>query len=70
MANEEGDDARAGDTLILWDGRRGVIESVVKLDSGEQMYRVAGIPTLVRGTLIRTVEPQVDPGEPAGQPPE
>ena len=70
MANQEGDDARIGDTLILWDGRRGLIESVVTLDSGEQMYRVAGIPTLVRGTAIRSVEAQADPVDPTGQPPE
>jgi len=42
MANAQEDDAPViGDTLILWDGRRGVVESVVALDDGEQMYRVA-----------------------------
>ena len=69
MASAQGDDApEIGDTLILWDGRRGVVESVVALDDGEQMYRVAGIPTLVRGTAVRAVEPQVGPVEPAEPP--
>jgi len=71
MANAQGDEAPGiGDTLILWDGRQGVIESVVTLDDGEQMYRVAGIPTLVRGTAVRAVGSQVAPDNPAGPPAE
>ena len=53
---------QTGDILTLYDGRRGVIESVIELESGERMYRIGGIPLPVRGIAIREVEPAVRPG--------
>jgi len=38
-----------------------VLEAVIALDTGELMYRIEGIPVLVRGITIREVEPAVRP---------